>query len=72
MAELSVTLAEREVAIIAAALRLWQYEAETADLEDAFISHFKRHRPLTEDEIDSLCRRLKFDESQGYLTLHTD
>jgi hypothetical protein len=69
---LSLDFTEREVAMIVASLRLWQYEAETSDLEDAFIGHFKRHRPLTDEEINAFCPRFRFDESQGKLTGQPD
>jgi hypothetical protein len=62
-----VVLTEPEVALIVAALRNWQIDFVHEDLEDAFISHFKHHRPLSKQGIDGICHRLNFDESQGSL-----
>jgi hypothetical protein len=63
-----VTLTEHEVALVVAALRNWQMDILDEDLEDAFMGHFRLHRPLSEQDIDSLCLRFQFDESQGHLT----
>jgi hypothetical protein len=60
-----LSLNEGEAALVVAALRNWQLDIEQEDLEDAFMSHFRLHRPLSEQDIDLLCQRLNFDESQG-------
>jgi hypothetical protein len=59
-----IELSDREVANILAALRNWQTDSLNEDLAEAFSGHFEDHEPLSDDEIDALCERLNFAESQ--------
>lgn len=63
---IAILLTEREAATVVAALRNWQMDFEEQDLEEAFEGHFRLHWPLDRADIHDLCKRLKFDESQGY------
>jgi len=62
----ALSLNQREVAQIVAALRNWLYDLEEGqDLEEAFIGHFSQHTMMEELEVESLIRRFRFDECQG-------
>ena len=60
-----IELSDREIAQVLAALRNWQTDALNEDLAEAFAGHFEEHEPLTDDEIDALCERLNFAETDG-------
>ena len=59
-----VELSGREIAQVLAALRNWQTDSLNEDLPEAFAGHFEDHEPLTDDEIDALCERLNFADTQ--------
>ncbi len=61
---MQVELSDREVAQLLAALRNWQTDALNEDLAEAFAGHFEDHESLTDEEIDDLCERLNFGDSQ--------
>ena len=61
---MQVELSGREVANMLAALRNWQTDSLNEDLADAFAGHFEDHAPLSDDEIDALCKRLNFAGEQ--------
>jgi len=43
---------------VLAALRNWQDEAQTTNLEDLFEAYFENEDPLEYDQIDALCQRI--------------
>lgn len=53
-----MTLTDRELATVLAALRQWQMDFEANPDEMADSVHFEDHEPLTSVEIDVLCERL--------------
>ena len=61
---MQVELTDRDIAQLLAALRNWQTDALNEDLAEAFAGHFEDHEPLSDDEIDTLCERLNFGDSQ--------
>ena len=61
---MQVELSDRDIAQLLAALRNWQTDALNEDLAEAFAGHFEEHEPLSDDEIDALCRRLNFGRYQ--------
>jgi hypothetical protein len=56
-----VTLTDRELATVLAALRYWQDELD-ANEDVPIPEHFAEHAPLTAEEIDGLCERLYTDD----------
>ena len=61
---MQVALSGREIAQLLAALRNWQVDGLNEDLAEAFAGHFEDHQPLSDDEIDALCERLNFADTQ--------
>ena len=61
---MQVELTDREVAQVLAALRNWQTDSLNEDLVEAFAGHFEDHAPLSNEEIDDLCERINFGDSQ--------
>ena len=55
---MQVELSNREAALVLAALRNWQEEAQTTNLEDLFEAYFENEDPLENEQIDALCRRI--------------
>ena len=55
---MQVELSNREAALVLAALRNWQEEAQTTNLEDLFEAYFENEDPLENDQIDALCQRI--------------
>ncbi len=54
---MSISITDREVATILAALRYFQQDL-AANEEGPFSEHFIEHTPLSVDEIDHLCERI--------------
>lgn len=52
---MNIELSEQEIATILAALRLFQGEAVTRSMAEAFPGHFEDVSPLSDHEIDYLC-----------------
>lgn len=52
---MNIELSEQEIATILAALRLFQSEAVTKSMAEAFPGHFEDVSPLSDREIDYLC-----------------
>jgi hypothetical protein len=58
-----MNLSDREIAMVLAALRHWQWsDDDLAGLE--FRDFFTEHEPLAADEIDSLCERLNMGDEK--------
>ena len=55
---MQVEMSNREAALVLAALRNWQEEAQTTNLEDLFEAYFENEDPLEHDQIDALCQRI--------------
>ena len=55
---MQVELSNREAALVLAALRNWQEEAQTTNLEDLFEAYFENEDPLENEQIDALCQRI--------------
>ena len=55
-----ITLSDRELATVLAALRFWQ--DEMAQVEGCYPEHFLGTTPLTPEEIDVLCERINRNE----------
>lgn len=65
---LDVSLSDREIAVILAALRNWQTDSLNEDMAEEFRDYFVGDvSMLTDDEIDALCERINFsaDECEG-------
>ena len=60
---MQVEMSNREAALVLAALRNWQDEAQTTNLEDLFEAYFENEDPLEHDQIDALCQRIVADEN---------
>jgi hypothetical protein len=58
MPMLNVEMSNREAALVIAALRNWQDEAKTTDLEDLFEAYFENEGGYEDTEIDALCSRI--------------
>ena len=61
---MQIELSDRDIAQLLAALRNWQTDSLNEDLAEAFAGHFEDHEPLSDDEIDALCERINFGDSQ--------
>jgi hypothetical protein len=57
---------ERELATILAALRFWKSEGMWACSDG--MEHFEDVTPLTDDEIDDLCKRLSLSGAEALIT----
>ena len=55
---MQVELSPREAALVLAALRNWQEESQTTNLEDLFEAYFENEDPLENEQIDTLCQRI--------------
>lgn len=55
---MQVELSHREAALVLAALRNWQEESQTTNLEDLFEAYFENEDPLENEQIDALCQRI--------------
>jgi hypothetical protein len=55
---MQVEMSNREAALVLAALRNWQEEAQSTNLEDLFEAYFENEGPLENDQIDALCQRI--------------
>ena len=55
---MQVEMSNREAALVLAALRNWQEEAQSTNLEDLFEAYFENEDPLENDQIDALCQRI--------------
>jgi len=55
---MQVEMSNREAALVLAALRNWQEEAQSTNLEDLFEAYFENEDPLESDQIDALCQRI--------------
>jgi hypothetical protein len=55
---MQVEMSNREAALVLAALRNWQEEAQATNLEDLFEAYFENEDPLEHDQIDALCQRI--------------
>src|SRR5436190_447398 len=55
---MQVEMSNREAALVLAALRNWQEEAQTTNLEDLFEAYFENEDPLEHEQIDALCQRI--------------
>ena len=55
---MQVELSPREAALVLAALRNWQEESQTTNLEDLFEAYFENEDPLDNEQIDALCQRI--------------
>jgi hypothetical protein len=55
---MQVEMSNREAALVLAALRNWQEESQTTNLEDLFEAYFENEDPLEHAEIDALCQRI--------------
>ena len=64
-------LSDREIATVLAALRQWQASESPAWAARAIacgaeLPHFgHEHAPLNNEEIDQLCQKINFGESEG-------
>jgi hypothetical protein len=54
----NVEMSNREAALVIAALRNWQEEMKTTDLEDLFEAYFENEGGYEDGEIDALCKRI--------------
>ena len=55
---MQVELSNREAALVLAALRNWQEESQTTNLEDLYEAYFENEEPLEHDDIEALCQRI--------------
>jgi hypothetical protein len=55
---MQVEISPREAALVLAALRNWQEESQTTNLEDLFEAYFENEDPLENEQIDALCQRI--------------
>jgi hypothetical protein len=55
---MQVEMSNREAALVLAALRNWQEESQSTNLEDLFEAYFENEDPLDNEQIDELCRRI--------------
>ena len=55
---MQVEMSNREAALVLAALRNWQEESQTTNLEDLFEAYFENEDPLENEQIDALCQRI--------------
>jgi hypothetical protein len=55
---MQVEMSNREAALVLAALRNWQEEAQSTNLEDLFEAYFENEDPLENAQIDALCQRI--------------
>ena len=63
-----VELTDREIALVLAALRNWQNDAEDFDMVEVFSGHFEDYEPLSDEEIDDLCQRINFAGDSQVIT----
>jgi predicted transcriptional regulator len=61
---MQIEVSDRDIAQLLAALRNWQVDGLNEDLAEAFAGHFEDQEPLSDDEIDQLCERLNFADTQ--------
>lgn len=54
---MNVSVSERELATVLAALRFWQRHLTDCDGRDISPDHFDWVEPLSPDEVDILCER---------------
>lgn len=59
---ITVKLSSREAAMIVAALANWQMDSLNENLAEEFSDFFYDGKPLTDEEISSLCERLEAAE----------
>ena len=55
---MQVELSNREAALVLAALRNWQEESQSTNLEDLYEAYFENEDPLENEQIDALCQRI--------------
>jgi hypothetical protein len=55
---LNVEMSNREAALVIAALRNWQEEMKTNEMEDLFEAYFENEGGYEDAEIDALCSRI--------------
>jgi hypothetical protein len=58
MPNLKLELSNREASLVIAALRNWQEDAKTMDMEDLFEAYFENEDPYEDAEIDAICARI--------------
>jgi hypothetical protein len=58
MPNLNIELSNREASLVIAALRNWQEDAKTMEMEDLWEAYFENEDPYADSEIDAVCARI--------------